>query len=150
MKKTHKFKIAIKLKSGEKVISVNAFTIKDIASCEEHEWEFTNGETLPSNDLEFGDFEEVEYLEFTGLYDISGNEIYEGDKFTIDDYPFFSEGFNNYVGVIEYVDDPEYMGWYYDLICISDRVRGGACGASMPDIAGLPITVVGNIYAENE
>jgi len=47
-----KFKIAYTNDDGVVLVSVNFFSIQDLASYNEHEWEFTNGECLPSNDIE--------------------------------------------------------------------------------------------------
>jgi len=60
----------------ENMMSDNSFTIEELASYEEIEWSFKNGEvTLPSNDIDPGD---VQYSLFTGITDKYGEEIYEG------------------------------------------------------------------------
>jgi HD superfamily phosphohydrolase len=35
-----------------KVVSINSFTLSEIASYSEHEWLFSDGSCLPSNDVE--------------------------------------------------------------------------------------------------
>jgi hypothetical protein len=78
------------------------------------------------------------------------DEIYEGDIFTVDQYPFFSDGENNYVGIIEYVPDDGFCGWYYGVQAVSNRVRGGACGGGLADLEGLEIKVLGSKYHNPE
>lgn len=83
---------------------------------------------------------------FAGIQDADGKDIYEGDIFTCDQYPFYSDGNLNYVGIIEYIDDPAYLAWYYGLAVVSDRVRGGACGSQLSELEDVEITVIGNIH----
>lgn len=85
-----------------------------------------------------------------GIKNSDDKLLFEGDIFKCDRYPFHSEGNLNYVGVAEYIDDPEYLGYYYDMIRISSRVRGGACGSSMTDLNGDVIDVIGNIHDNPE
>lgn len=86
----------------------------------------------------------------TGLFDVNGIEIYEGDLITADCYPFYSDAELNYVAEVQYINDPDYLGWYYALHVVSDRVRGSACGSGLPDIAHNKLTVIGNIYQNSE
>lgn len=79
-----------------------------------------------------------------------GQMIFEGDIFTCNEYPFVSRGEKNYFGVVEYVDDVEYMAWYYDVVRISDRVSGRACGGQLSELAGIEIEVLGNIFDNPE
>lgn len=80
----------------------------------------------------------------------NGQMIFEGDIFTCNEYPFESDGNKNYVGVVEYVDDAEYMAWYYDVVRISDRVIGRACGGQLAELAGIEIEVIGNKWDNPE
>jgi len=80
----------------------------------------------------------------------NGRSAFEGDLFYCDQYPFVRDGNINYNGLIEYVEHPSFMGWYYDLFPVSDRVRGSACGSGMPDLEGLDLIYVGNKYENPE
>lgn len=85
--------------------------------------------------------------QFSGMYDKSGKEIYEGDIFTSDDYPFTSDGNKNYAGIVEY--EGLSLAWYYDVAKISNRVRGGACGDRLCEL-DEPIEIIGNIHENPE
>lgn len=75
------------------------------------------------------------------------NGFYEGDIFYIKNtYPFTDKGNTNYLGVIEYVPEDGYCGWFYDLHCTNPKLRGCACGGGLADVEGLELTVIGNIY----
>lgn len=74
--RTIKFRAVFTNEVGVKITSINAFSLAQMASYEEHEWDFSDGTSLPSNDAEDGD---LEYLEFSGLHDKNGKEIFEGD-----------------------------------------------------------------------
>ena len=94
--------------------------------------------------------------QYTGLKDIYGNEIYEGDIIKSKSYPFYSDAPEmddgkeepvelNYLGVIGIDVD----GVYYDLKVVSDRVSGRACGGSLSEICES-VEVIGNIHENPE
>lgn len=91
---------------------------------------------------------QVIWEQYTGLKDCNGKEIYDGDIVVKHDYPFYSEGNRNYVGIVNWV----YAAWYYDIERVSDRVRGAAVGGMMDDdgLAGSDFEVIGNIHENPE
>lgn len=98
-----------------------------------------------------GDYTEdcFHIMQYTGLKDKNGKEIYEGDILTSTDYPFQNYGSHNYYGVIE---------WWNELaaFCITKRLapssksRGISDGISehLEDIERFEI--IGNIYENPE
>jgi len=94
--------------------------------------------------------EEQPLLQSVGIKSDEGNLIYDGDIFTVDDYPFFNKGFHHYVGIICYEPGLDYLGWYYEVYTVSERVRGAALGHSLTNLAGQPIKIIGNKYTHPE
>lgn len=96
-----------------------------------------------------GNVEHWHYVLPAGFTDCLGRPVYDGDIFKVDTYPFTSDGDLNYLGVVTYIYDLDYLGWYYDIYPISDRVRGSACGSSLCDVSSNPtFEVVGNILTD--
>ena len=129
-------------------------------------WDKESKEMLSDVSLWNDDFtsylnEHIEYLQdkcelmqYTGLKDKNGIEIYEGDIVVEKSYPFYGNAIEitdsnqecdelNYIGVVVYDN-----GYYVDLTVISNRVRGCAVGNSLHDYEHLE--VLGSIYENPE
>ena len=98
--------------------------------------------------------DDVEVMQFTGLYDKNGKEIYEGDIIVTEAYPFFDNQQPNYRGVVEWI----YSQWQVVLHCVNVAKAGISEGINqgLNDI-GLDegerfndVLVIGNIYENPE
>ena len=91
---------------------------------------FGNSET---EDLFFRDFEEVELMQYTGLKDKNGKEVYEGDIVKIIEL----EGYGEYCDQVKYTGKIEY--------CVSE-FRIQPLNLKLSDESIVEIEVIGNIY----
>jgi hypothetical protein len=85
-------------------------------------------------------------MQYTGLKDKNGVEIYENDLISCLSYPFYSNGLNNYVAEIVWYDDAAMFGYEYHRI--SDRVTGNVVGGSLDELEDIEI--IGNIHQNPE
>jgi len=90
--------------------------------------------------------DDIPIMQYTGLKDRTGREIYEGDIVESKLYPFYTDEGRNYLGVIEWFDGD--ACWYLDMRVVSDRVRGYAVGGMLSEYRELE--VIGNIYENPE
>lgn len=98
--------------------------------------------------------ESCELMQFTGLHDKNGKEIYEGDIIVIPgEYPFFDKDKPNYIGTVEWI----YSQWQYVLHCvnpdkrgISDGINNGLNDDGVEDGKKTIFEVIGNIYENPE
>jgi uncharacterized phage protein (TIGR01671 family) len=91
-------------------------------------------------------------MQFTGLKDKNGKEIYEGDVIVAESYPWFDNDKPNYRSTVEWI----FCGWQEVLHCvnpgkagISDGVNSGLNDEGYGDDENSHWIVIGNIY-ENE
>jgi uncharacterized phage protein (TIGR01671 family) len=95
-------------------------------------------------------------MQYTGLKDKYGKEIFEGDFIISKSYPFYpiikedELNFNelNYIAEI-YWDDEQYS-FAYELHTISNRVRGLAMGGLLCEMPVKEIEIIGNIHENSE
>lgn len=91
----------------------------------------------------------VDLMQYTGLKDKNGVEIYEGDVIVQDSYPFFDDGKPGYRGIVEWI----YSQWQVVLHCvdpakagISDGINGGINDDGFDEGSNTPWEIIGNLY----
>lgn len=92
--------------------------------------------------------DELVFMQYTGLTDKNGVEIYEGDILTSLEYPFQDDGGYNYHGVVEWAD--EAGAFAITKRVANSKIRGISDGIAeyMEDIELFEI--IGNIYENPE
>lgn len=89
-------------------------------------------------------------MQYTGLNDINGVDIYEGDILTSKEYPFQDDGEYNYHGVVEWAE--EEAAYYLTKRLVNKNRRGISDGISemlgQEDVTSFEI--IGNIYENPE
>lgn len=93
--------------------------------------------------------QQMHIMQFTGLKDKNGINIYEGDILTCNDYPFTDLGENPYVGVV----DMMYSQWQLILHCVDSNRSGISHGMNKglndfgwDDGENTEWEVIGNIH----
>ena len=102
----------------------------------------------------FTDLDEVEVIpetvgEFIGLLYENGEQIFDGDVLTAEEYPFQDEGKPNYNGIVCWFDDSAQFG--YELKCVNPEKNGisdGICEAFGDK--DYKFSAVGNIHDSPE
>lgn len=99
------------------------------------------------------DLNEIVVLQYTGIRDKNGIEIFEGDIVVQDCYVWFDEGKPNYRGTVEWI----YSQWQVVAHCINSEKRGISSGineglndAGFDENTNSDWIVVGNIFDNPE
>lgn len=118
-------------------VSTNSFTLDEIASYYEHEWEFSDGSILPSNDVETGD---LTYLQYMGQNDKNNIELYVGDivkcKAWSNEY---EKSYYEYISEITFING-----------VFSSRVHTEECEDGFYSYGVDELEKIGNIYENKE
>lgn len=92
----------------------------------------------------------LDFMQYTGLKDMNGKEIFEGDILTSKEYPFQDDGEYNYHGVVEWGE--EEAAYYLTKHLANKNRRGISHGISemlgQEDMSTFEI--IGNIYENPE
>lgn len=98
--------------------------------------------------IKYSEENDMVLMQFTGLKDINGTEIYEGDILTTEFYPFQDYGKHNYHGVVEWID--ETASFYITKRIANNEKRGISDGISEPIEDISEFEIIGNIYENPE
>lgn len=85
------------------------------------------------------------FMQCTGIKDINGDLIFEGDIVRCKDYPFNMNGADNYHAEIIYSDKD--ASFYYWMFRCSNRVSGISTG-NTGSIDEYKFEIIGNIYED--
>lgn len=88
----------------------------------------------------------IKVMQYTGIDDKYGKEIYEGDILTTDRYICIDEGKQNYVLIVEYDE----CSYYVVAHCVNKNKAGISNGMSDILDSDENYTVLGNIYENPE
>lgn len=90
--------------------------------------------------------EEIPIMQYTGLTDKNGKEIYEGDIITTDKYICIDEGKQNYVLLVEIFNCASFITAY----CVNKNKAGISDGITEIIDVDEEYTILGNIYENPE
>ena len=100
----------------------------------------------PDNSKPFNKYDgEPIFLQYTGLKDKNGKEIYEGDIVTKNCYPYIDEDKQNYVAIVEWC----FAGFHTVYKCVNKDKRGISEGINQP-LEDVDFEIIGNLFENPE
>lgn len=98
-----------------------------------------NKERINLNAADIGSYKDIELMQYTGLKDKNGVEIYEGDMF-IDEY-------DGYIGVIKY---SKQFAWFIVEWYVNSHSKEPCDDEPLGHINIHNVEIIGNIYENKE
>ena len=111
----------------------------------EKEIEIVTAETKATEEYYTCDFEDIELMQYTGLKDKKGKEIYEGDIIKC------KMGQREFDAIVEFGNPNSYYSWGWQL----NRITGNSFNMDIllwveTELDGIECTIIGNIYENPE
>lgn len=122
------------------LFSESAFTPERITA------HIQNGQYNISGKIDGGREDAFKLMQYTGLKDKNGVEIYEGDVVVRNGYPWFDADKPNYRDTIEWI----FAGFHTVHNCVNPEKCGISDGINEPLEDGHGWEVIGNIYENPE
>lgn len=133
----------IKFRAWNKENKIMVYKDEDLSS---DYWDGAHCSDVEMVNFRLADSDEYEWMQYTGLTDKNGKEIYEGDIVVGVGYIFFDKGKPNYRASVEWCG----AGMCTVLHCVNPDKRGISDGIADSLEDGERFEVIGNIYENPE